>query len=138
MKQKCSEYFESLRVDVKKCKQTVTDNIRNSQTLRELESLIEKNKDLFENKAGEGFDHHKDKFDEKIKKFRFASIIKRKTFYDELIDKIEATRSQTSDLFDNIQELESRLIYVQNEASDILKEQMASLVDCTMKFDVCS
>lgn len=94
-----------MRAQVKFCHDQFTEKIRKSQALSELDAIFEKNKLVFDTKSGEGFDDHKDQFDAKIKKYRFASIIKRKPFYDELISKIDSTRENMSELFDSIKSL---------------------------------
>lgn len=63
---------------------------------------MEKNKEIFDNRSGEGFDGHKGKFDQRISEFRFGAVIKRKSFYDDLIQKIDQTREHMGDLFTNI------------------------------------
>ncbi len=80
--------------------------------MSELDALFEKNKHVFDSKSGEGFDDHKEQFDAKIKKYRFASVIKRKPFYDELISKIDSTRENMNELFDTIQSLSGRVVQV--------------------------
>lgn len=89
VKQRLTQFFDELRAQVKACKESVTEKIRNSQSLQELEKLVEVNKDLFDEQVGEVFKQQKDKFDDKISKYRFAGIINRKQIYEDLMTKID-------------------------------------------------
>lgn len=71
---------------------------------------MESNSSVFDSKAGEGFDEHKDKFDDRIKGARYAAVCKRKPFYDEVVAKLDQTRGYIGELFDTIREKESRIV----------------------------
>jgi len=49
-----------------------------------------------------------------VSRARYGSIIKHKEFYDDLITKIETTKISMDSVFDHIQELEARVIQVQD------------------------
>lgn len=60
LKAKCQEYFHSLKTNVTQTQNMVNDRIKNSNALQELESIMEKHRQVFEENSGEGFDQHKD------------------------------------------------------------------------------
>lgn len=62
-KQVLNEFFDQLRFIVKQTQETVKERIQNSTKLKELETILEQNKDVFDNNQGEGFIMHKEKFD---------------------------------------------------------------------------
>ena len=138
LQNKCTEFFNELRYQVKTSQEQCTERIRKSQTLLELDQLFDKNKTYFDTQTGQGFDLHKDKFDDKISRFRFSSVIKNKSFYEELIQKIDQTRESMDGLYQNIQDVESRVVQVQDQTSDFLQLKVGELISDSLKFDVCS
>lgn len=74
------KFFSNLSAEVKVLQQSVNQRIKSSDSLRELEQILETNREFFPHNSTTGTDHfemEKKKFDEKIGKGRFAYLVKR-------------------------------------------------------------
>ncbi len=65
-RKKSLEFFDSLRQHVKNSQELASEKIRNSRSLKELEDLMENNKNLLDDNSSSTFDFLKEKFDSKI------------------------------------------------------------------------
>ena len=65
--------------------------IQQSESLRELERIIEQSREFMPDPAknGDHFEREKRLFDEKIGKGRFAYLVKRQEFYQDLIQSLD-------------------------------------------------
>lgn len=84
------KFFSTLSAEVKVLQSQVNQRIKTSDSLKELEKILENNRELFPsaqqpNKSNDAFEAEKRKFDEKITKGRFAYLVKRQEFYEQLI-----------------------------------------------------
>lgn len=81
-------FFNNLSTEVKALQNQVNQKIKTSESLKELEHILESNRELFPTKNTsqvDAFEFEKKKFDEKITKGRFAYLVKRQEFYEQLI-----------------------------------------------------
>lgn len=85
-----------------------------SSALKELEVILTKNKQYFDNRAPDNFKREKEIFDEKIRKGRFAYLTKNREFYrqlfnsiDDSCDKMKETIDQSSARVEKILKLNS-------------------------------
>ena len=81
------KFFQNIQKEIGKLHTEVNEKIKHSESLRELEKILEQNRELFPSAAGSAraedrFEAEKKKFDEKIAKGRFAYLVKRQDFYD--------------------------------------------------------
>ena len=88
----------------------MSEKIRQSEALKELETLMEKHSYLWDARASENFDWHSEQLDQKIQRARFAQVVKNHSFYEELMGKVELTHQTLTELFDKIKTLEGRVI----------------------------
>lgn len=98
------KFFENVHSAVKALHGEVSAKIKNSQSLRELEQLLEENRELFPQQqttqsgqtacAQDRFQMEKLKFDEKVAKGRFAYVVKRSAFYEQLMSSIDTNSAR--------------------------------------------
>ena len=98
------KFFENVHRAVKALHGEVSAKIKNSQSLRELEQLLEENRELFPQQqttqagqtacAQDRFQMEKLKFDEKVAKGRFAYVVKRSAFYEQLMSSIDTNSAR--------------------------------------------
>ena len=81
---------------VKNLQSGVLTRIHNSDSLRELEKILETSKEFFPDqyKNGDHFEREKKLFDEKIGKGRFSYLVKRQQFYYDLINSLDTSSSK--------------------------------------------
>ena len=70
-------------------KQIVRNRVKESQNLKDLESLIESNQEYFGDLAGAEIDREKLKFDQRIEKGRFGTVVAHQEFYKGVIETLE-------------------------------------------------
>ena len=80
-------------------KDQVKAKIKSSKSLSDYDQLVSDNKDLFEsNSKVKYFEFEKQRFDEKVRQGRYAYVVKRSDFYNELfgsIDKLDSRMQKT-------------------------------------------
>ena len=81
------KFFAQIREKVKLLQRQAMGKIQASESLRELERIIEQSREFMPDpsKNGDHFEREKRIFDEKIGKGRFAYLVKRQDFYQDLI-----------------------------------------------------
>ena len=84
-------YFANLRNTVKQIEGKVLSDVRNSQSLQELELILDENKEYFNENRIDNFKDEKVKFDEKIAQGKYTNIVSWKDYYDNMIDKMNDT-----------------------------------------------
>ena len=110
MLKKLREFFAEIRKNLKATETEVQKRLSESDTLAELERVIEGNQEMFSDKAGQGFQLLKDQFDSKIARSKYASIIHHQNFYHELIEKIDKAVLQMQEVCERIKDLGGRVV----------------------------
>ena len=100
------KYFSSLREKIQTLKLESMQKIQSSESLRELEKIIESSREFFPDpsKGDDHFEREKRLFDEKIGKSRFAYLVKRQDFYQELIASLDNNRTKMKQTLDRSQD----------------------------------
>lgn len=84
------KFFAGVREKVKTMQRQSMSKIQQSDSLRELERIIEQSKEFMPScTSGDHFEREKRLFDEKIGKGRFSYLVKRQDFYQDLIQSLE-------------------------------------------------
>ena len=88
------DFFVNLREKVRDLQKDVMENIKNSENLKNLERTLEKTKEFVQvdPTKPDHFEEEKKLFDEKVKKGRYAFVVKRREFYNNLIENLEKSR----------------------------------------------
>jgi len=88
------EFFSNLKGKVRELQRDVMENIKNSENLKNLEQTLEKSKEFIQHDKSQPDHYEKEKkiFDEKVSKGRYAYVVKRGEFYNNLIDNLEKSR----------------------------------------------
>ena len=87
--------------------------IQQSDSLRELERIIEQSKEFFPETAakhGDHFEREKRLFDEKIGKGRFAYLVKRQEFYQDLIQSLDKSSEKMKQTIEKSSDQMSRVL----------------------------
>lgn len=76
--------------------------IKTSDSLKELEQILEQSREFFPDhlKNNDNFELEKQRFDEKIQKGRFAYVVKRRDFYEELLQSLDSTSQKMKQTID--------------------------------------
>jgi hypothetical protein len=90
------EFFLSLKQKVKDLQKDVMENIRHSENLKNLEQTLERSKDFIQVDPSQPDHYEREKkiFDEKVSKGRYAYVVKRREFYNNLIEGLEKSRQK--------------------------------------------
>lgn len=88
------DFFQSLKGKVRDLQRDVMENIRHSENLKNLEQTLEKSKDFIQVDPSQPDHYEREKkiFDEKVSKGRYAYVVKRREFYNNLIEGLEKSR----------------------------------------------
>lgn len=91
-----SEFFVGLKQKVRELQGNVMENIKNSENLKNLEQTLEKSKEFIQldPTQPDHFEREKQIFDEKLKKGRYAYVVKKRDFYNNLIENLEKSRQK--------------------------------------------
>lgn len=98
-----TEFFVDLKSKVQQMQKNVMQKIQNTESLRNLEKVLEGSKEflhLDQNQKPDHFEREKKIFDEKINKGRFAYVVKRKEFYKNLIESLDKSRIKMKETID--------------------------------------
>jgi len=91
-------FFSDLSTRVKNLQSGVMSRIRTSDSLKELEKILEQSREFFPDQSkldnSDHFEREKKLFDEKIGKGRFAYLVKRQQFYYDLINSLDTSSSK--------------------------------------------
>ena len=127
-------FFANLMTEVKALQSQVNNKIKTSESLKELEHILESNQELFPNKNTsqvDAFELEKKKFDEKISKGRFAYLVKRQEFYEQLItsldtnsNRMKQTVEASSEQINKVLKYQRNDQIVQNQLHLIVKENI--------------
>jgi hypothetical protein len=90
------EFFLNLKQKVKDLQKDVMENIRHSENLKNLEQTLERSKDFIQVDPSQPDHYEREKkiFDEKVSKGRYAYVVKRREFYNNLIEGLEKSRQK--------------------------------------------
>lgn len=116
-------------------KATVKQKIKGSESLKNLEDLIETNAEYFTDKAGTDFEKEKEVFDGKIKRGRFAYVVKQKEFYTALIDTLGKADTHMKETMDEANHLLSRIVQVNPDSKVHLSQLTGAMVEDNIAFD---
>ena len=83
------DFFARLRAKVKDVKGEITTKVKESQSLSQLQGLIDSNQEYFGQDAGSEITREKEKFDMKLQKGRYASVVKNQEFYQQVISTLD-------------------------------------------------
>jgi hypothetical protein len=86
------KYFEQISEMMRLLREEVTDKIRQSDSLKELEKIIHDNKNLLPT-ADNNYLAEKQRFDDKIQKGRYAYLVKRQEFYQSMIKSLDQNQA---------------------------------------------
>ena len=111
--------------------------IKNSESLRQLEKILDGSKEYF-SVAGEPgsqakqdqFEKEKMLFDQKIQNGRFASVIKRQEFYKQLLDSLDTNCSKMKQTIDLSSHQIQRVLKLQANESYINDQLTQIVTDC--------
>ena len=124
-------FFQGLAEKVATLQKSVMLRIKASESLKELEKILEQSREFFPNDANsqDHFEREKRVFDEKIQKGRFAYLVKRQEFYQNLIasldqncEKMKMTIDQSTDQVHRVLKLRTDQGFVQSKLNQIVKE----------------
>eukprot|EP00347_Sterkiella_histriomuscorum_P021345 403334310 len=124
------QFFGTLRQKVADLHKNVMLQIQGSESLKNLEKVLEENQEFFtDQRKPDQFEDEKKKFDEKINKGRFAYVVKRQDFYKSLLESLDKSRAKMRQTIDQSMDYQSRILRVdQNERlindklGDIMRE----------------
>ena len=96
------EFFGTLKTKVRDLQKDVMENIRNSENLKNLEQTLEKSKEFIQVDPTQPDHYEREKkiFDEKVSKGRYAFVVKRRDFYNNLIENLEKSRLKINQTID--------------------------------------
>jgi len=91
-----ADFFSGLKNKVRDLQKDVMENIRNSENLKNLEQTLEKSREFIQVDPTQPDHYEREKkiFDEKVSKGRYAYVVKRREFYNNLIDNLEKSRQK--------------------------------------------
>jgi len=75
------QFFKKVQVYLAQLQTQVTQQIKNSKALSELETLLQESRQMVPQGQESRFDEEKRRFDQKIANGRFAYVVKRQEFY---------------------------------------------------------
>lgn len=95
--------------------------IQQSDSLRELERIIEQSREFLPDQAktGDHFEREKRLFDEKIGKGRFAYLVKRQEFYQDLIQSLEKSSEKMKSTIEKSSEQMSRVLKLRSDEHQV-------------------
>ena len=114
----------------------VNQRVKESTSLKELETLIEQNQDYFGENPGADLVKEKQKFDEKLEKGRFATIVKRQQYYKDLIASLEKADTHMKKTIEDATSLMNRVVVVDQEVELKTETITKSIIDDTIMFDL--
>lgn len=126
------EFFAGLKVKVRDLQKDVMENIKNSENLKNLEQTLEKSKEFIQldPTQPDHYEREKKVFDEKVSKGRYAFLVKRKDFYNNLIENLEKSRLKINQTIDQSTEYQQRVLRVENDTTFISKKLGEIVNDC--------
>lgn len=126
------EFFQNLKGKVKELQKDVMENIKNSENLKNLEQTLEKSKEFIQHDKSQPDHYEKEKkiFDEKVSKGRYAFVVKRRDFYNNLIDNLEKSRLKINLTIDQSIEYQNRVLRVNNDEKFINYKLGEIVEDC--------
>lgn len=112
------DFFQSLKGKVRDLQRDVMENIRNSENLRNLEQTLEKSKEFIQVDPSQPDHYEREKkiFDEKVSKGRYAYVVKRREFYNNLIEGLEKSRQKINQTIDQSLEFQQRILRVSDDS----------------------
>jgi CRISPR/Cas system Type II protein with McrA/HNH and RuvC-like nuclease domain len=128
------EYFQGLKAKVRELQANVMENIKQSENLRNLELTLEKSKEFIQLDPSlpDHFEREKQIFDEKLKKGRYAFVVKKRDFYNNLIENLEKSRQKINVTIDKSIEYQERVLRV-NDDPQFLQQKITEIVqDCVI------
>ncbi|CDW74940.1 UNKNOWN [Stylonychia lemnae] len=128
-------YFKELKHQLTLIQTQLNNKIQSSESLKQLEDLMEKNKDLFSEKAGSQFYQIKSQFDGKIERSRFSSIITHKEFYKSILEKVDLSIVDMNQTFDQIKQLCGQVLVLQHNYDQVISENFDMLIDESFAVD---
>ena len=75
------------------------DKIRNSQSLAELEQILDESKEYFDNSKPDMFKIEKAKFDDKISNGKYSQVVSRKDYYETMIQNVYTTCKELEGIY---------------------------------------
>lgn len=104
----------------------MNERIKGSSSLHELEAIIEQNKDMFSAGANkdDNFELEKRKFDEKIAKGRFAYVVKRQEFYEQLVASLAQNSSRMRQTVDLSTQQMKRVLHFEENNEAFINEKL--------------
>ncbi|TNV82888.1 hypothetical protein FGO68_gene13992 [Halteria grandinella] len=132
VRQMIGEFFVGLKQRVRELQASVMENIKHSENLKNLEQTLEQRKEFIQldPTQPDHFEREKQIFDEKLKKGRYAYVVKKKDFYNNLIENLEKSRQKINQTIDKSIEYQERVLRV-NEDPQLLNQKISEIVqDC--------
>ena len=93
------------------------ENIRNSENLKNLEQTLERSREFIQVDPSQPDHYEREKriFDDKVSKGRYAFVVKRREFYNNLIDNLEKSRQKINVTIDQSIDYQNRVLRVSND-----------------------
>ncbi len=125
-----SDFFNGLKGKVRDLQKDVMENIRNSENLKNLEQTLDKSREFIQVDPSQPDHYEREKkiFDEKVSKGRYAFVVKRREFYNNLIDNLEKSRQKINLTIDQSLEYQNRVLRVSNDEK-FINQKLGEIVD---------
>eukprot|EP00347_Sterkiella_histriomuscorum_P001966 403369982 len=134
--QQVRNYFQELRNQLKNQQSVVNQKIQSSETLKKLEDIMEKNSNFFSSDAGKVFFSEQKKFDGKLQRSRYASIITHKDFFNDILSKVDESVVEMNEVCQNIKDLGSRVLNLSSDFTEFIASNFDQLMDESFLIDL--
>jgi len=125
-------FFSQIREKVKLLQRQSMSKIQQSESLRELERIIEQSKEFLPDhtRNGDHFEREKKLFDEKIGKGRFAYLVKRQEFYQDLIQSLDKSSIKMKQTLEQSKEQMERVLKLRADEHEVRAKIDEIVGDC--------
>ena len=132
LKTMVGEFFAGLKLKVRDLQKGVMENVKHSENLKNLERTLEQSKQFLpaDPSQPDHFEREKKIFDEKVSKGRYAYVVKRREFYNTLIENLEKSRQKMSQTIEQSMEYQQKVLRVNNDDKFIHDKLGDIMKDC--------